>query len=172
PGPEALLVRPAGQDEVALLARDRAQQLEALEAGRPVHGVLPGGEALLELGRLSGGDGETVDLHDGHRVLLVVGAWGGRCGRPMRPVSARNAPPRRTEGPGRRPALVVRRSPGGGRRPWYSGAGAAADGRGPAGSERSAHRVRVARAVHVQRRVLGGEALAERRDRRVVGEAD
>src|SRR5690606_18214426 len=120
PDPEALLVRPAGQDEVALLARDRTQQLEALEAGRPVHGVLPGGEALLELGRLPAGDGEAVDLHDGHRVLLVVGCGAGgpaaRCGQYRRAARRR----------------AGQRDRGGGRRSWYGGAGRAADGRGPA----------------------------------------
>src|SRR5699024_2721039 len=72
PGAEALVVGPAGHHEVVLLAGDRAQQLEALEAGRLVHGVLARREALLELGALPLGDGEAVDLDDGHRVLSLV----------------------------------------------------------------------------------------------------
>src|SRR5699024_4557220 len=69
PRPEALLAGPAGDHEVAVLAADGAQQLEALEAGRLVDGVLARGEALLELRLLPLGHGEAVDLDDGHRVL-------------------------------------------------------------------------------------------------------
>ena len=59
-----------GHHEVAVLALDRAQQLEAEEARRPVDGVGAVGEALLQLlvGLLGHGDG--VDLHDWHGPRL------------------------------------------------------------------------------------------------------
>ena len=64
PGSEGLLVLPLGDHEVAVLALDRAQQLEAQEARRPVDGVGAVREPLLQLlvGLLGHGDG--VDLHD------------------------------------------------------------------------------------------------------------
>src|SRR5699024_4741325 len=77
PGAEALVVGPAGHHEVVLLTGDRAQQLEALEAGGLIDGVPARREALLELVLLSLGDGEAVDLDDGHRVLslVLVSVW-------------------------------------------------------------------------------------------------
>src|SRR5690606_14631293 len=77
PRPEALLVGPASDHEVAVLARDRAQQLEALETRRAVDRALPRGEARLQLGLLTSGDGEAVDLHDGHESSRTVGAVSG-----------------------------------------------------------------------------------------------
>ena len=50
PALERLLGVPAGVDEVAVLALDRAQQLELLEARHLLDGAGPGGEAGLELG--------------------------------------------------------------------------------------------------------------------------
>src|SRR5699024_69373 len=77
PGAEALVVGPAGHHEVVLLTGDRAQQLEALEAGGLIDGVPARREALLELVLLSLGDGESIDLDDGHRVLslVLVSVW-------------------------------------------------------------------------------------------------
>ena len=44
-----LLGRPAGVDEVAVLALDRAQELEVLEPLELLDHLRPAGEALLEL---------------------------------------------------------------------------------------------------------------------------
>ena len=80
---------PVGDDEVAVLALDGAQQLEAAEAGHPVDlgGAL--GEARLELGAAALGDLDGVDLDDHcHRGLSGVS---GRRGRRWR---ARRAGPR------------------------------------------------------------------------------
>ena len=76
PGDERLLVLPLGDDEVAVLALDRAEQLEAQEAGGPVDRVRAVREALLELLVGLRRDGDGVDLHDGH-----VSSLGGS-GRP------------------------------------------------------------------------------------------
>src|SRR5699024_5496918 len=58
---EILAGRPLGVDEVLVAAGDGAQQLEALEPGSVIDGVLALGEALLELGTSGLGDGEGVD---------------------------------------------------------------------------------------------------------------
>ena len=79
---ERLLVGPVGDDEVAVLALDRAQQLEAEEAGRPVDGVRAVAEPLLQLAVCFGRDGDGVDLHDGH-----VSSLGG-CARRSTSLSA------------------------------------------------------------------------------------
>src|SRR5699024_3765722 len=61
---EILAGRPLGVDEVLVAAGDGAQQLEALEPGSVIDGVLALGEALLELGASGLGDGEGVDGDD------------------------------------------------------------------------------------------------------------
>src|SRR5690606_31905984 len=62
---------PLRVDEVAVVAGDRAKQLESEEAGLIVDGVQSGGEPLLELGAGALGDLDRVDLHNSHapRVL-------------------------------------------------------------------------------------------------------
>src|SRR5699024_3300550 len=61
---EILAGRPLGVDEVLVASGDGAQQLEALEPGSVIDGVLALGEALLELGTGGLGDGESVDGDD------------------------------------------------------------------------------------------------------------
>src|SRR5699024_667346 len=61
---EILASRPLGVDEVLVASGDGAQQLEALESGSVIDGVLAFGEALLELGTSGLGDGEGVDGDD------------------------------------------------------------------------------------------------------------
>ena len=80
-------------DEVAVLARHRAQQLERQEARLAVHGVQPVGEPLLQFGACALGALDRIDLHDSHApnlspvrtsdgVQLRVVELGGR-GRPI-----------------------------------------------------------------------------------------
>src|SRR5690349_13572728 len=57
---------PLGDHEVAVLALDRTQQLEAEEAGLAVDGVGAVGEPLLQLRACVGGHLDGIDLHDGH----------------------------------------------------------------------------------------------------------
>jgi hypothetical protein len=66
---------PGADDEVAVIALDRAEQLEAFESGLPVDDVCPAGEALLELRALAFGDVEGVDLHN-RRVVPFIGGVG------------------------------------------------------------------------------------------------
>jgi len=56
------------QREPALTPLGEPQQLEPEEARGPVDGVGPVGEPLLQLLVGLGGDGDGVDLHDGHVV--------------------------------------------------------------------------------------------------------
>jgi hypothetical protein len=53
-----------GDDEVAVVAGDGPQQLEAEEAVGAVDGVGAGGEPLLQLGARLRRHGDGVDLHD------------------------------------------------------------------------------------------------------------
>ena len=73
PGGEGALVLPLRDDEVAVLALHRAEQLEAEEAGGPVDSVGPVGEALLQLLVGLRGDGDGVDLHDWHVLEASAG---------------------------------------------------------------------------------------------------
>src|SRR3954454_20735051 len=71
PRAERVLALPACVDEVAILALDGAQQLEAEEAG---HRLDLGGaarEALLELGPTAGSDLDRVDLDDRHDYAVT-----------------------------------------------------------------------------------------------------
>ena len=58
---------PPRHHEVAVLTDQRAQQLEALKALRGVNASLPGGEALLDFGLGSLGEGQCGDVDIGHR---------------------------------------------------------------------------------------------------------
>ena len=71
PRPERLLALPARVDEVARLALDRPQQLEAEEAGHllDLAGALR--EALLELGCAIGADLDRVDLDHCHAAMMA-----------------------------------------------------------------------------------------------------
>src|SRR5262249_43757520 len=60
--------------EVAVFALDRAQQLEAQEAGLTVDGVCTVREPLLQFRAGVGRDLDGVDLHDGHGVQATVTA--------------------------------------------------------------------------------------------------
>src|SRR3954471_3927782 len=74
PRAERLLALPAGVDEVAVLALDGAQQLEAEEAG---HRLDLGGaarKALLELGPAAGRDLDRVDLDDHVYAAVTLSA--------------------------------------------------------------------------------------------------
>src|SRR4051794_3968352 len=63
---ERRLVAPAGVHEVTRLATDGTEQLEALEAGHRLDELRPRREALLQLGAHAVGNGDGIDLDDGH----------------------------------------------------------------------------------------------------------
>lgn len=70
---------PGGDDEVAVFALDREEQLEASQSGPPVDGVCAPGEALLELGPLPSGTWMalifTTDMVFGQAGSRVIQAW-------------------------------------------------------------------------------------------------
>jgi hypothetical protein len=70
PALEGVLVAPPGDDQVAVEALRRAQQLEGLEAVDLLDLTGPGREALLEDLAPALGDLEHVDLDDGHPLHL------------------------------------------------------------------------------------------------------
>jgi hypothetical protein len=65
---ESLFGLPLRDDEVAILALDRAQQLKAQETGLVVNGVCAVREPLLQLGTGFWRYLDCVDLHHGHGV--------------------------------------------------------------------------------------------------------
>src|SRR5690606_19982703 len=71
---EGLLGLPPGDDEVAVVAGDRAQEHELLEAGFLVDHAGAGGEPSFELVTLPGRHFDGVDLHDGHAPTLRTAA--------------------------------------------------------------------------------------------------
>ena len=72
PGLEGLLGGPLGDDEVAVLALDRTEQLEPEEPGLIVDGMGPVGEPLLQLRSGAGGHLDCVDLDHGHGGKATV----------------------------------------------------------------------------------------------------
>jgi hypothetical protein len=83
PALEVVLAAPAGVDEVAVVAVDRAEQLEALETVGALDEARAPGEATLQLVAHGLRHGQDVDLYDAHGGILA---------RPG---------PRRTKGAGR-----------------------------------------------------------------------
>src|SRR5712675_2427556 len=71
---EGLLGLPLGDHEVAIVALDRAQQLEAEETGLVVDGMCTVCEPLLQFRTGVGRDLDCVDLHHGHAVRLPCAA--------------------------------------------------------------------------------------------------
>ena len=72
PGLERLFGLPLRHHEVAVLALDRAQQLEAEETGLVVDGVRTVGEPLLQFRAGVGRNFDCVDLHHGHGGQVTV----------------------------------------------------------------------------------------------------
>lgn len=66
PGLEGVLGLPLGDNEVAVLAFDRAEQLESQKSGLTVDGVRAVGEPLLKLRTGAGGHLDCIDLDHGH----------------------------------------------------------------------------------------------------------
>lgn len=81
---ERLLGFPAGQDEVPLVASDRTQQHELLEARLLVDRPGTGGKTLLEFRTGTLGDLDGIDLHDGHGADRGTRAGGGASARDAR----------------------------------------------------------------------------------------
>ncbi len=76
PGLVGGVVGPVGDHEVAVVAGDRSQQLEAEEARSAVDGAGARGEPSLQLRAGLGWHGDGVDLHDGHGASLRAGRAG------------------------------------------------------------------------------------------------
>ena len=66
-GPRLVMLAgvPPGDDEVAVLPDDGAQEFEACEAFGPVDGPFAGGEAAFDLGTRVLGDRQSVDIDEG-----------------------------------------------------------------------------------------------------------
>src|SRR6478735_9698065 len=114
PGLECLVGFPLGDHEVALLALDRTQKLEAEESRLAVNGVSAMRESLLQFGTGARGHLDCVDLHHGHGARLPclarASAGHARC-----VYDGRSAPERHLLGQRWRPVGARARADG----PWF-----------------------------------------------------
>jgi pimeloyl-ACP methyl ester carboxylesterase len=70
---ERLFRIPLGDNEVPAVSLDRAEELEAEEAGGVVDGMRTMCEALLQFGARALGNFDCIDLHNGHRSKITRG---------------------------------------------------------------------------------------------------